>query len=258
MTSTATAPTRTASLVSSRSSTPFVVDLAAPWAPVIAFSLQRVTKTYRQGRHSLRALKRVDLEIAPGESVALHGPAGSGKSTLLHLLAGLERPTSGAIALGTHDLTGAGDRTLSLIRTLEVGFVFSRVGLISTLTAAENVVATPTMADVPPADRRRSALAALESVGLADQADRLAAELSESQRQRVALARALVNEPTVLLVDEPGATLDSSARAEFLDLLDGVRRDRGLTLVVATDDASVAAHCSRRLALKNGRVAEAR
>ncbi|GAA1523456.1 putative ABC transport system ATP-binding protein [Agromyces terreus] len=220
------------------------------------YTLTKLTKTYRQGNRTVHALKNVDLTIAAGQHVAIQGPTGGGKSTLLQMLGGLDRPTSGTITIGADDLSQMPDARLAKIRAREIGFVFQGFNLIPTLTAQENVETALEPLGVTVEQRAKRATAALASVGLADRAGHLPSELSGGQQQRVAIARALVKEPDVLLADEPTGALDEETRDEILDILDGLRRDRGLTLIVVTHDSAVARRAERRLHIKAGTVTE--
>jgi putative ABC transport system ATP-binding protein len=220
------------------------------------YTLENVTKTYRQKEREITALKDVSLTIPTGQLVAIQGPTGGGKSTLLQLLGALDRPTSGRVSLGDADLSGMPDTKLGGIRAREIGFVFQGFNLIPTLTAQENVETALEPLDVPAEERRRRSTAALESVGLGDRAHHVPGELSGGQQQRVAIARALVKEPEVLLADEPTGNLDEQTRDEIMDLLEGLWRDRGLTLVIVTHDSAVARRAERRLHLKHGAVTE--
>jgi len=195
------------------------------------YMLENVSKTYTQSKRQVTALADVSLSIPSGQLVAIQGPTGGGKSTLLQMLGALDRPTSGRISLGEAELSHLPDRKLGGIRAKEIGFVFQGFNLIPTLTAQENV---------------EPALAPLGVPG----------ELSGGQQQRVAIARALVKEPDVLLADEPTGNLDEETRDEIMDLLEGLWRDRGLTLVVVTHDSAVAKRAERRLHIKHGTVTE--
>jgi len=198
----------------------------------------------------------VTLTIPDGQMVAIQGPTGGGKSTLLQMLGALERPTSGTVALGTDVLSKMPDSKLAGIRAKEIGFVFQGFNLIPTLTAQENVETALAPLGIPSAQRRARATAALESVGLGERTGHRPAELSGGQQQRVAIARALVKEPEVLLADEPTGNLDEQTRDEIMDLLEGLWRDRGLTLILVTHDSAVAKRAERRLHIKQGKVTE--
>lgn len=218
------------------------------------YTLTNVSKTYRQGARTVEALHDVDLMIGDGEFVAVQGQTGGGKSTLLQLLGALDTPTAGSVRFGDEDLGRLGPRALGEVRAKRIGFVFQSFNLIPTLTAQENVETALAPLAVPGVTRRERARAALESVGLGDRGGHLPSELSGGQQQRVAMARALVKEPDVLLADEPTGALDEDTRDEIIGLLEGVWRDRGLTLVVVTHDSWVAGRAERRVHLKRGRI----
>ncbi|PJJ55746.1 ABC transporter ATP-binding protein [Compostimonas suwonensis] len=220
------------------------------------YELTTVSKDYPQSRRTVTALSKVTLSIPDGQFVAIQGPTGGGKSTLLQMLGALDRPTKGTIALGGSELSTLPDRALTRIRAREIGFVFQGFNLIPTLTAQENVEAALVPSRISASERSRRATEALESVGLAERGTHLPAELSGGQQQRVAIARALVKEPEVLLADEPTGNLDEQTRDEIMDLLEGVRRDRGLTLIIVTHDSAVARRAERRLHIKQGKVTE--
>jgi putative ABC transport system ATP-binding protein len=220
------------------------------------YTLTDVTKKYTQSKRQVVALKDVSLEIPDGQLVAIQGPTGGGKSTLLQMLGALDRPTSGAVELGADSLSTQRDAKLAKIRAKEIGFVFQGFNLIPTLTAQENVETALAPLGVSAAERKRRAAEALASVGLADRGNHLPSELSGGQQQRVAIARALVKDPEVLLADEPTGNLDEETRDEIMDLLEGLWRDRGLTVVIVTHDTAVAKRAQRRLHIKHGQVNE--
>lgn len=220
------------------------------------YTLTDVTKKYTQSKRQVVALDDVSLEIPDGQLVAIQGPTGGGKSTLLQMLGALDRPTAGSVQLGTDSLSKQRDGRLAKIRAKEIGFVFQGFNLIPTLTAQENVETALAPLRVSAAERKRRAAEALASVGLADRGSHLPSELSGGQQQRVAIARALVKDPEVLLADEPTGNLDEETRDEIMDLLEGLWRDRGLTVVIVTHDTAVAKRAQRRLHIKHGRVDE--
>lgn len=226
-------------------------------APGSAFVLSDVTKTYKQGKRLITALQSIDLVIPQGQMVAIQGPTGGGKSTLLQMLGALDRPTSGSVALAGQELATASDRELTRVRAKSVGFIFQSFNLIPTLTAFENVETAFADGTVSKEERRSRVTAALASVGLAERAEHLPSELSGGQQQRVAIARALVKEPSVLLADEPTGALDEGTRDDIMALLEGVWRERGLTLIIVTHDSSVASRAERRLHIAAGHVTEA-
>jgi putative ABC transport system ATP-binding protein len=197
-------------------------------------------------------LDGVSLEVAAGEVVAVTGPSGSGKSTLLGLIAGLDTPSTGSIAVDGVELTGLRETELARFRRRTLGFVFQSYHLIPTLTAAENVAVPLELAGAPaPLAAARERLA---EVGLADRADHYPAQLSGGEQQRVAIARAVALTPPLLLADEPTGNLDSATGAQIVDLLLALNRDRRSTLLLVTHDAVLADRAGRRIALRDGRV----
>jgi putative ABC transport system ATP-binding protein len=218
------------------------------------YKLTGVTKDYQKGRGVVHALRGVDLVIEDGEWMAIQGPTGHGKSTLLQMLGGLDRPTSGSIWLGDHDLAGLREAELTTVRAESIGFVFQTFNLVPTLSAQENVEAALVPAKVPSALRRELAAKALADVGLAERTGHLPSELSGGQQQRVAIARALVKQPRVLLADEPTGNLDEGTRDEIISLLEKLWRDHHLTMVMVTHDSSVARRAERLGIMKNGKL----
>ena len=209
-----------------------------------------VRKSYEQGR--IVALAGVDLTVAPGEFLSVVGPSGCGKSTLLHLLAALDRPDAGAIHVAGHAL--ATETDLDHYRSQHVGIVFQLHNLIPSLSAAENVEVPMFETSWRRRERAARALELLRRVGLEQRADSRPAELSGGERQRVAIARALANDPEILLADEPTGSLDSESGRLVLALIEDVRRDRGLTIVLVTHDADVAVRADRTIRMLDGRV----
>ena len=201
----------------------------------------------------LAAVDGVSAELEAGSAVALTGPSGSGKSTLLHLIGAIERLDRGVIEVGGQDLAGLDRRALTACRRT-VGFVFQRFHLLPAQTALDNVIA-PVLPLRTAFDKAARARELLDLVGLSGREDALPSRLSGGQQQRVAIARALINEPRLLLADEPTGNLDSGTGAAVLDLLLGLRDERGLTLLIATHDPAIAARCDRVLKLHDGRVA---
>ncbi|HEV7965100.1 MAG TPA: ABC transporter ATP-binding protein [Actinoplanes sp.] len=212
---------------------------------------RNVRKEFGKGAGLVRAVDEIDLEIAPGETVAVMGPSGCGKSTLLHLLGTVERPTGGEIELAGQRIDRMGERALARLRRGTIGFVFQAFHLMDELTAVENVEVPALMAGRSPRAARALALGLLDRVGLADRAGFLPAALSGGQRQRVAIARALSNEPLVVLADEPTGNLDSAATVEVLRLFDSLHQ-AGQTLVIVTHDARIAATADRLLSMRDG------
>jgi putative ABC transport system ATP-binding protein len=208
-------------------------------------------KDYGRGEGLIRAVNDVDLEVNPGEALAVQGPSGCGKSTLLHLLGGLDRPTAGELWLQGHRIDWLSERALAQLRSQEVGFVFQAFHLMDELSAQENVELPALLAGRSPQEARRRARQLLDRVGLTDRAGHLPSALSGGQRQRVAIARALANEPTVIFADEPTGNLDSGATLEVLRLFEALHED-GLTLVVVTHDAQIAASADRLVSMQDG------
>ena len=220
------------------------------------YTLENVSKVYKQKGKSIKALDRVNLEIPTGQMVAIQGPTGGGKSTLLQMLGALDRPTEGYIGFGKQELSKVSPGKLTKFRADEVGFVFQSFNLIPTLTAQQNVETALEPLGLPAQERHDRAVAALESVGLGDRASHVPSELSGGQQQRVAIARALVKNPEVLLADEPTGNLDEETRDEIMDVLEGLWKEKGLTLIVVTHDSAVAKRAQRRLVIKEGKVTE--
>ena len=213
---------------------------------------RNVHRSFERGR--VAALRGVDLDIAEGEFVAVMGPSGCGKSTLLHLLGAIDRPSAGTIRVAGQSLADL--RDLPAFRARTVGLVFQMFHLLPTLTALENVQVP--MLEMPwsAAERRRRAATLLEAVGLDARASHRPPSLSGGERQRVAIARSLANGPRVLLADEPTGNLDSEHARQIVVLLETIHRERGVTLVLVTHDASVAAHAARTVRMLDGRVTD--
>jgi ABC-type lipoprotein export system ATPase subunit len=208
-------------------------------------------KEYGKDAALIRAVDDVDLDVAPGETVAVMGPSGCGKSTLLHLLGGLDRPSAGELWLAGKRIDRMGERGLAALRRDAVGFVFQAFHLMEELTAVENVELPLLLARRPPRLARRRATELLDQVGLADRARHLPSELSGGQRQRVAVARALANRPLVVMADEPTGNLDSEATLDVLRLFEQLH-EAGQTLVIVTHDARIAATADRLISMRDG------
>ena len=219
--------------------------------------LRGIERLYHVGGEAVRALDGVDLDLEEGEYVAITGASGSGKSTLMGLVGCLDSPTSGSYRLGGEAVHELDDDRLAEVRNRSIGFVFQTFHLLPRLDAASNVALPLLYRGMPPAERRRAALDALDRVGLANRTHHRPNELSGGQRQRVAVARALVTDPAILLADEPTGNLDSKTSAEIMALFDALHAD-GRTLVLVTHEADVAAHAHRQLRLHDGRVVEDR
>jgi ABC-type lipoprotein export system ATPase subunit len=212
---------------------------------------QGLEKRYGDGEGLVRALDGVELDVAPGESLAVMGPSGCGKSTLLHQLGGLERPSAGEVWLAGRRIDRLSEKGLARLRRRAIGFVFQAFHLMDELTALENVELPALLAGNSPRAARRRATELLQQVGLTDRADHLPAALSGGQRQRVAIARALSNEPLVVLADEPTGNLDTAATLDVLRVLDSLRA-AGQTLVIVTHEARVAATADRLISMRDG------
>jgi ABC-type lipoprotein export system ATPase subunit len=210
-----------------------------------------LTKVYGDGEQ-IRALDGVTMRVAEGEIVAVMGPSGSGKSTLLHMLGALDRPTSGRVIVAGQDLATV--KSLDRFRNQTVGFVFQLHNLIPTLTALENVEVPLYEQRVGARERRRRATDLLELVGLGERLKHLPGQLSGGQRQRVAVARALVNDPALVLADEPTGELDSERAAEIIDMMYRLNHELGTTFIIVTHDPAVARHTERIIELDSGRV----
>jgi len=220
-------------------------------APVI--DLAGVHKVYDAGDVEVHALKGVDLAIRGGEFIAIMGPSGSGKTTLMEIVGCLSHPTSGRYLLNGRDVEQIDPDGLARLRGEEIGFVFQSFNLLPRLSAAANVELPLAYRGVPRRERRERALASLERVGLAHRAGHLPNAMSGGERQRVAVARALVNDPTLVLADEPTGNLDSKTGAEIISLLERIHGE-GNTVVVVTHDPEVGRRAERRLGLRDGRI----
>ena len=217
-------------------------------------SLQNLKKIYHLGDNTVHALRGASLDIMPGEFVTITGPTGSGKSTLMHILGCLDRPTEGKYLLGGRDVSNLSRDELADIRNKQIGFVFQGFNLLPRTTAAENVevpllYSRPIMAAH---ERKDRALKVLTSMGLADRADHHPSQLSGGQQQRVAIARALVNEPSLILADEPTGNLDTKTSIEVMRTLQELREKRSLTIVLITHEPDIAAYGTRIVAVRDG------
>jgi putative ABC transport system ATP-binding protein len=220
--------------------------------PIIV--VRDLVKTYDLGEAQVRALRGVTLEIRPGEFVALTGPSGSGKSTFMHLAGCLDRPSSGQYLLNGQDVSALAKDALARVRNREIGFVFQGFNLLPRTSALENVELPLLYCGVGARERRRRAAEALRSVGLGERLGHHPNQLSGGQQQRVAIARALVNDPTLLLADEPTGNLDTRTSIEVMDIFQRLNRDRGLTIVLVTHESDIAEYGTRIVGFRDGRV----
>jgi putative ABC transport system ATP-binding protein len=215
-------------------------------------TIRNLSKIYAQGEIQVTALDNISLDLAAGEFLALMGPSGSGKSTLLHIIAGIDRPTSGECLVQGVDVTKLNESQLADWRNQNVGFVFQTFNLIPVLTAFENVELPLLLTRLGRAQRRRQVQAALELVGLADRAHHLPKQLSGGQEQRAAIARALVTDPQIVVADEPTGNLDSHSAQDVLGILQSLSRQAGKTVILVTHDPKAAAFGSRSIHLEKG------
>jgi len=221
--------------------------------PMDFIKLNNLCKTYHLGEVDVPVLKGISLTVAKGEMVALMGPSGGGKSTLMNILGCLDQPTTGRYTLGGIDISQLPDDELSEIRSQRIGFVFQNFNLIQQLTVLENLEVPMFYLGIPPAERHRRAMALAERVGLAERVDHRPQQLSGGQQQRVCIARALINDPLILLADEPTGALDSKTGQAILNLFDELVKT-GRTVLIVTHDPNVANRCQRVIQLHDGRV----
>ncbi len=221
-----------------------------------AISLRSLSKTYQLGDNKVQALRDVSLDIKQGEFVTIIGPSGSGKSTMMHILGCLDRPTSGHFMLNGRDVSSLPRDELAAIRNKQIGFVFQGFNLLPRTTALENVEVPLLYGHpiVPAAERHRRAFAALQAMGLGERADHHPSQLSGGQQQRVAIARALVNEPTLILADEPTGNLDTKTSVEVMTLLQDLREKRTITVILITHDMDIARYGTRIVSIRDGQI----
>ncbi len=216
--------------------------------------LEQVDKSYLQGDLTIEVLKSIDLTVSPGEFIALQGASGSGKSTLMHILGLLDRPSSGRYLFQGQDVAGLADDRLSQLRNRQFGFIFQSFYLVPYVSALENVMLPGLYSDTPNRQLRQRARQLLEQVGLADRLHFRPSQLSGGQQQRVAMARALMNDPPLLLADEPTGQLDSTTSAGIMELLREMHH-QGRTVILVTHEAEVSAAAERIIVLHDGRIA---
>ncbi|MGP1470374.1 MAG: ABC transporter ATP-binding protein [Schwartzia sp. (in: firmicutes)] len=215
--------------------------------------LSSIKKIYQVGGQEVAALAGIDLTIDAGEFAALMGPSGSGKSTLMNILGCLDRPTSGSYRLDGDEVANLSDDDLAATRNRRIGFVFQNFNLLARITAAENVALPLVYAGVGGKERTARAHKILQAVGLAERADHQPNELSGGQRQRVAIARALVNDPQILMADEPTGNLDTKSTREIMEIFEGLH-EAGRTIILVTHEPEIAACASRQLLVRDGQI----
>jgi putative ABC transport system ATP-binding protein len=256
-TTSATSPT-SAAAASASSAAPASpaspASLARPAGEAAAsiMSLRGVTKIYQRGDESLRVLDNLNLEVPEGSFEALMGPSGSGKSTLLHLIAGLDKASSGTVRVAGHELTQMSETELAKWRASTIGFVFQSYNLIPVLTALQNVQLPLLLTHLPAAERKKRAELALKIVGLAERMHHFPRQLSGGQEQRVAIARAIVNDPKIIVADEPTGDLDRKSADEILGLLEKLNQELGKTIFMVTHDPQAAERAKQLRRLDKG------
>lgn len=217
----------------------------------IAIRLRDIKKIYKMGGQELAALNGIDLDIKRGEFAALMGPSGSGKSTLMNILGCLDRPTVGSYELEGKEVAHLSDDELAVMRNKHIGFVFQNFNLLSRISSLENVALPLVYAGVGTSERRKRAQQVLEAVGLGDRAEHMPNELSGGQRQRVAIARALVNNPEIIMADEPTGNLDTKSTKEIMEIFQEMH-GRGKTIILVTHEPEIAVCANRQLLVRDG------
>ncbi len=216
--------------------------------------LHKVWRLYRMGRETINALAGINLKVSEGEFISIVGPSGSGKSTLLNIIGGLDSPTTGSIEVDGQDLSKASDNELSSYRNKKVGFVFQTFNLQPTYSALENVALPLVFAKVPLKKRNQIAGEVAKTVGLSGRLKHAPSQLSGGERQRVAIARALINNPKILLADEPTGNLDSKTGEQIMGLLTSLNKEKGITLILVTHDLKTAGHAGRMIQMLDGQI----
>jgi len=220
----------------------------------VILELKNVVKTYISGNSQFNALDGVSLKIMEGEFVSITGPSGSGKSTLMHIIGLLDNPTSGEVLLENKDISQLKENQLAQIRNVTLGFVFQQFNLLARTPSLENAMLPLLYSDIPKSEREPIALEMLTKVGLLDKIKNTPAQLSGGQQQRVAIARALVNNPKIILADEPTGNLDSKSGKEIIELFHYLNKEEGRTIVLVTHDIELAKQANRIIIIKDGKI----
>jgi len=223
---------------------------------VFLLQLKNITKTYLSGTSEFDALKDVSLKISEGEFISITGPSGSGKSTLMHIIGLLDNPTSGEVILQGKDIARLNESELAVFRNKILGFVFQQFNLLSKTSSLENVMLPLLYSDIPSEKRKNLALEMLAKVNLSSKLKNLPSQLSGGEQQRVAIARALVNNPKIILADEPTGNLDSKTGREVIDLLHKLNKEEKRTIILVTHDRDLANEAERILVIKDGKITE--
>lgn len=216
--------------------------------------VKNLVKIYQDGSEQFRALDKVSLEIREGESVAIIGKSGSGKSTLMHLLAALDKPNEGEIFINGNNIAKMKKRELNKLRNQTFGFVFQQFFMNPKDTVLQNVILPLKIAKISPRKRKETAMKALEAVDLVDKARNKASNLSGGQKQRVCVARAVANSPKIIFADEPTGNLDTTTGDKVEELLFGLNKEKGITLIIVTHDEALAEKCNRQIRLQDGKI----
>jgi len=222
----------------------------------VVLELKNITKTYITGTNTFSALDNVSLKIYEGEFMSITGPSGSGKSTLMHIIGLLDNPTSGEVILNGRNIAKLKEHQLAQIRNVTLGFVFQQFNLLAKTTSLDNVMLPLLYSDIPKKNRPNIALELLQKVNLADKISNTPAQLSAGQQQRVAIARALVNNPKIILADEPTGNLDSKSGIEIMKLFHHLNEKEGRTIVFVTHDMDLAKQANRTIIIKDGKILE--
>jgi len=222
----------------------------------VVLELKNITKTYITGINSFNALDNVNLKIYEGEFMSITGPSGSGKSTLMHIIGLLDNPTSGEVILNGKNIAKLKEHQLAQVRNVTLGFVFQQFNLLAKTSSLDNVLLPLLYSDVPKKNRQNIALELLDKVNLSDKITNTPAQLSGGQQQRVAIARALVNNPKIILADEPTGNLDSKSGIEIMKLFHHLNEKEGRTIVFVTHDMDLAKEANRTIIIKDGKILE--